>query len=107
MSQIEKDNKKYFYGRYFEEKEAAIVSDFKQYELYGDNALYNFEWNIDDLTDEYKKVIDKYGENTSERITKHDQGIKQNKIKKVHLNMLVYLSINVKANGLLRFPKIE
>ncbi len=72
---IDKENKRYFGGRYPVEKDAAIVADYFNTKIYRTKAKHNFKWKYEDLLIEaYNKILDKYGDSTSERISIVHQG---------------------------------
>lgn len=81
MVKIEKDGK-IFGGRYDDEIEAAIVSDYLAYNIYGDVATRNFpELSIDEISQKYNQIISKYGTSTMERYSKSAQGVSTIKVR--------------------------
>lgn len=82
MVNIDKDGNRNFGGRYSLEEEAAIVADYLNIKIYSNNIKSNFKReNENALIEAYNKIVDKYGESTSDKNAISRQGVAPNKAK--------------------------
>lgn len=79
---VEKDDRRQYGGRYYKETEAALAADYLNYTLYGDKKKLNFKYKDgNELQEKYEKLISRYGDTMSKRISHTHQGIIQKKKK--------------------------